>query len=269
MSESDYYVIFKTIQCYIVKTLFESLKDLLIDINIEFRKDGIRVCNMDGTKSTLTYLYLEAKKINQGGVYQFNYTDNNLSILRLGVNTNSLFTIIKSVGKEDIISFYVMKNDTDHLYITINSPDRNTTINSKLKLLQLKDETLEFPQNIQLGMRTSMSSNDFHKLCKTMSNFSTQIQIIENTIEKEIRFICRGDSIDQELIVHPDTFDVDKDSDEIVEGTFPLKYVLFFTKASGLSSSVHLCMKKDNPLIVEYKFDLGTITFAVSPIDDE
>ena len=50
----------KTVQISPFRTLMTALKDILIETNITFQPDGIRIINMDKSHTVLVHLYLPA-----------------------------------------------------------------------------------------------------------------------------------------------------------------------------------------------------------------
>jgi len=59
---------------------------------------------------------------------------------------------------------------------------------------------------------------------------------------------------------------VDIDLSEPVALTFSLKYLVNFCKATGLSSSVKLCLSNEVPLLVEYELSNGShLRFYLAP----
>ena len=57
----------------------------------------------------------------------------------------------------------------------------------------------------------------------------------------------------------------DDNINELVQGTFELKYLIIFTRCSSLCSHVNLFLKNDYPLIVQYSVaKLGLIKFVLS-----
>ena len=52
----------RTIQGIPFKTMTEALKDILVDINIEFNETGIKIMEIDATQSILVHLHLDAAK---------------------------------------------------------------------------------------------------------------------------------------------------------------------------------------------------------------
>jgi len=58
---SDNVLTIKTVQIAPFRTLMTALKDILLETNITFQKDGIRIINMDKSHTMLAHLYLAAE----------------------------------------------------------------------------------------------------------------------------------------------------------------------------------------------------------------
>ena len=52
----------KTVQIAPFRTLMTALKDILLETNITFEPDGIRIINMDKSHTILAHLYLNVLK---------------------------------------------------------------------------------------------------------------------------------------------------------------------------------------------------------------
>ena len=59
----------KTVQIQPFRTLMTALKDILLETNISFQKDGIRIINMDKSHTILAHLHLAADNFEY--VYDF------------------------------------------------------------------------------------------------------------------------------------------------------------------------------------------------------
>ena len=59
-NNSDNVLVIKTVQIAPVRTLMCALKEILIETNITFQKDGIRIINMDKSHTMLAHMFLEA-----------------------------------------------------------------------------------------------------------------------------------------------------------------------------------------------------------------
>ena len=59
--EDNYVLMIKTVQIAPFRVLMTALKDILLETNISFQKDGIRIINMDKSQTILVHLFLESK----------------------------------------------------------------------------------------------------------------------------------------------------------------------------------------------------------------
>ena len=77
-----------TVQSSAIRILFESLKDVLTDVNIHANSQGIKIMSMDGSKSAIVHVKLLAS--------QFEKFECSTPFV-MGVNMLSLFKILKSI----------------------------------------------------------------------------------------------------------------------------------------------------------------------------
>ena len=68
----------KTVQIAPFRTLMVALKDILLETNICFQKDGIRIINMDKSQTILVNMHLHAEN--------FEYYECNKEKIIVGVN---------------------------------------------------------------------------------------------------------------------------------------------------------------------------------------
>ena len=58
LSQKNNYVLeIKTVQISAVRTLMTALKDILLETNISFQADGLRIVNMDKSHTILAHLF--------------------------------------------------------------------------------------------------------------------------------------------------------------------------------------------------------------------
>lgn len=60
MDNDDCILMIKTVQIAPFRTLMVALKDILLETNITFQKDGIRIINMDKSQTILVHMHLQA-----------------------------------------------------------------------------------------------------------------------------------------------------------------------------------------------------------------
>ena len=61
-NKPKYVLEIKTVQIAPFRTLMTALKDILLETNITFQKDGMRIINMDKSHTILAHLFLDAEK---------------------------------------------------------------------------------------------------------------------------------------------------------------------------------------------------------------
>ena len=93
----------KTVQISPFRTLMTALKDILLETNISFQPDGIRIINMDKSHTILAHLHLAAEN--------FEFYECKEERIIIGVNMFHLFKLINSIDNDDTLTIYIDKND--------------------------------------------------------------------------------------------------------------------------------------------------------------
>jgi proliferating cell nuclear antigen len=254
----------KTVQSNAIKTLFEVLKEILHDVNIFFDSNGMRIMTVDGSQVALIHLFLEASNFEE---YKCERP------LHLGVNMTNMFKLLKTATNHDTLVLF-MENDVNfELGIQIENAEKRTKTIFNLKLLDVDIEALQMPE-IEFDSVITMPSLYFQRLCKDMSNISDTLTITSN--KSQITLSCKGDFASQETIIEDNVNMVEglsfnQTSGDKVRGSYHLKYLVLFNKASSLCNTMELFMKNDFPLILKYKVaNLGELRLCLAPkVDDD
>ena len=93
----------KTVQIAPFRTLMTALKDILLETNITFKQDGIRIVNMDKSHTTLVHLSLDADKFEH---YYCKYPK-----IVVGVNMMHLFKLINTIDNDDTLTLYIAEEN--------------------------------------------------------------------------------------------------------------------------------------------------------------
>ena len=93
----------KTVQIAPFRTLMTALKDILLETNITFQPDGIRIINMDKSHTILAHLYLAAQN--------FEFYECKKEKIIIGVNMFHLFKLINSIDNDDTLTLYIEEAD--------------------------------------------------------------------------------------------------------------------------------------------------------------
>ena len=263
----------KTVQTSMFKILTEALKEILTDVNIEFtakkivkKRDqekitgGMTIIATNNTKTVLVHLKLDAENFEV-----YNCKRNKITI---GINMPTLYKYIKSADNTATLTLYIDSDNINELGILIENKDKRTVDDSQINLLDLDDDEFEIPETSFTAVAT-MSSNDFHKTCRDMSNIGENIEI--KCVKNELILTCKGEYGKKEKRFEEITggLHIDKSREhlEIVQGVYELKNLTLFTKCTNLCSDLVIYMKNDYPLIIRYTVaSLGNIHLCLTPI---
>ncbi|KAJ3416297.1 proliferating cell nuclear antigen [Chytridiales sp. JEL 0842] len=247
-------------QASTLKKTIEAVKELVSDVNFDCNDSGIALQAMDNSHVALVALLLRSS------AFEPYRCDQNLS---LGVNVGSLAKILKCADNTDILTIRADQG-RDTLSLQFESKKGDRTSEYDLKLMDIDSEHLGIPDTPYDGT-VKMSSVEFQRICRDMS-FLSESLVIDAT-KDGVKFSASGD-IGNGSVYIKNGASID-DEDEVattiqieapVSLTFSLKYLINFTKATPLSSTVCLSMSNDVPLLVEYKVnDVGHIRYYLAP----
>ena len=113
--ENNYVLEMKTVQISPMRTLMTALKDILLETNIIFREDGIRIVNMDKSHTILAHLFLPSDK-NIGKIKSLG--DKSFSLINLLDQLNFLFLLSLNEGYLPVIIsiLYIYLCDKSYIY---------------------------------------------------------------------------------------------------------------------------------------------------------
>jgi proliferating cell nuclear antigen len=248
----------KTIQVSPFKTLIESLKDILADVNIEFNEEGMKIITMDSTQTILVHLKLEASN------FEYYYCKNKIFV---GVNMNNLFKIIKTLTINDSLTFFMEEADENTLGISIVNGDKNRKTTIKFKLIDLDIVNFKAPST-KFDSILTMPSDEFNKICRDMSALTDVIEI--KSVGNQLILGGLGDFADQETVLgqyeNGLTFKLAGNKDNVIQGYYNLKHLQLFAKCTSLCTSIELYMKNNYPLVIKFAVgSLGNLTLALAP----
>ena len=116
-----------------------------------------------------------------------------------------------------------------------------------------------------------MPSTDFQKICRDFNALAEKLEITSSN--SDLIFRCVGDFVDGETVImsnNQGAIEVERNTNEIVQGIFELKYLVLFTKCTSLCPSIELYLKNDFPLILRYTVaNLGEVKLVLAPMKNK
>jgi proliferating cell nuclear antigen len=240
----------QTIQASALKTIFEVLKDIVKDVNVYFSPAGMRIQTFDIAKVTLVHMFLPAENFER---YECEEE------MIAGLNMDNTYKLLKSITNND--SLTLRMDGREVLDIEIENTTKHTSTTFHLKLLDINEDDLHIP-DIEFDVVTTMPSVDFQRITRDMANLSSEITIIRTSDAIELQ--CVGDFADQKTSIEC----VHQDIEDPVDGTYALKYINTYTKATNLCSSVQIFQFRhieERPIVFRYAIaNLGEIRFYLA-----
>merc|ERR1712113_1035435 len=251
-------------QAVLLKKLVDAIKELCKDVNFDCSEKGLQVQAMDSSHVALVSLLLR-----ESAFAEFK-CDRATS---LGMNVDSLGKILKMCGPTDSLKLR-WQNDADIVNFQCESGEDDRIADFDLKLMQIESEHMEIAEQ-QYKVAAKLPSAEFLKVCRDLKEFGETMQI--HASKEGIRFSVQGDVGTGNVMLKP------RDSEKLEEkvtltvhegvtATFALRYLVTFSKAAPLCSTVELGLGPDSPLSVKYELenaDNGYMQFYLAPKIDE
>ena len=123
-----------TVQASAIKATFEVLKDILNDVSILFKPDGVYLTTLDTARTSLVDVHLPAENFEE-----YSCDDE----LDTGVNVTNMFKLLKTITSNDVLVITI--NCKEYMNFEIHSEQRKTCTKFALKLLDINDNQIEVP----------------------------------------------------------------------------------------------------------------------------
>jgi len=253
----------KTVQIAPFRTLMTALKDILLETNITFQPDGIRIINMDKSHTILAHLYLAAQN--------FEFYECKKEKIIIGVNMFHLFKLINSIDNNDTLTIYIENSDyvdgiVSHLALKFENGEIKQCKTQKLRLIEPEPEELQYP-DVKFSSIINLPSADFQKIIRDLSCISDKLEI--KSVGNELIFKCSGQFASAEIHRAESDgsmgFITKQDSSKIIQGEFSLKNLGYFIKCTNLCSQIEIYLENDLPLVVKYDVaSLGSIKLCLA-----
>ena len=259
----------QTVQISPFRTLMTALKDILLETNITFTPDGIKIINMDKSHTILVHLALNA--------CNFEKYECSLPKIVIGVNMFHLFKLINTIDNDDTLMLYIDKADyTDGIVQFLGLKFENGDIKQqkiqKLRLIEPDAEELDVP-DVTFSSVLNLPAPDFQKIIRDLSCISDKIEIKSVATHEgaELIFKCTGGFAQAEVRRAESDGSMEyvkkQDNSKIIQGEFSLKNLGYFIKCTNLCSQIEMYLENDLPLVVKYNVaSLGEIKLCLAPL---
>jgi len=191
----------------------------------------------------------------------------------LGINIGNLAKVLKLGDNNESIALQATPEGT-HLKVIFENSKSGKTTQFNLNLITTDSERLAIPET-EYSSVVSIYSAEFNKICRELYQLSETVMI--STTPDYVQFSVEGEVGSGLVRLGPNDSEKKEDQtmlevNENVNLQFALRYLNMFNKASSLSSFTRLCMRPDQPLVVQFKIEnnMGDLKYFLAPkISDE
>uniref|UniRef100_A0A7S3DM90 DNA sliding clamp PCNA n=1 Tax=Entomoneis paludosa TaxID=265537 RepID=A0A7S3DM90_9STRA len=246
-----------------LKLIVESIKDLVVDTNVDVSEEEISIQCMDSAHVSLVAISLSASAFDR---FRCDHP------LQLGINTGNMSKIFKMMNKSDVLVLKA-EDEGDALTLMFESEKNDTIADFELKLMEIDQEQMQIPDT-PYKCNIKMPAGEFQRIVRDLQVLGDTCTI--SCTKEGIRFSVSGEIGTGNILTRANAA-AEKEADQVVidmeepvELNFALRYLNFFTKATPLSESVVISMSPDVPVVVEYPIgDEGFIKFFLAPKIEE
>ena len=252
---------FTTVQGGSLRSLFELLAVIIHDVSLVVSPEGIKVLTADGVRNSLIWL-----RLNPEGFEHYECSGTH----RVGINISAVYKLLKTAASHDTISMFMAKDSTDVLGIRISNPEKRVSTEFTMRLLDVNFEQITVP-DVQFDAIVSLPSAFFQRLCRDASHLAEKLVLTAQGDTME--FAVNNDAASQKTIISPVvegkhvvtiTWTEEGDTGP-VSGTFELKYLTCFCRATSLSPQLQMFLRRDYPLVMRFAVsNLGELRFALA-----
>jgi proliferating cell nuclear antigen len=259
----------QTVQIAPVRTLMTALKDILLETNIMFTPEGIKIINMDKSHTILAHLSLHADR--------FEFYECKKDKVVIGVNMLHLYKLINTIDTDDTLTIYIDEADyTDgvvqYLGLKFENGDIKQQKVQKLRLIEPEVDELAVP-DVKFSSVLNLPAADFQKIIRDLSCISDKIEIrsIATSEGAELIFKCRGAFAEAEIRRAESDGSMEyvqkQEQHKIIQGEFSLKNLGYFIKCTNLCNTIEIYLENNLPLVVKYNVaSLGEIKLGLAPL---
>lgn len=242
----------KTREGFAIKILAELLQNNIKTACFEVDEKGIKLRMMDHHKTILIDLQLDADCFS---VYKYKLEEK----LFLGINLTHFHKMLKSIKKRDSLQFFIDDSCRSDLGIKVIPKENNRVTTSVIKIQNIQNLDIDLPDNY--GKPVIVPSGEFQKMCKGLSHISNITHITAKGFL--IRFSSDAGGVMKRYTEFGETEDSDSDTEDETNDEpeyseeFDTEQLTRITKLAGLSSTMQIYPKSENPLL--FRCPIGSL----------
>lgn len=268
-----------TTNIQVLKNLIDALKEIMIETNVQFSRNHVRIAKMNASGSICCIVNLTQQDLcdQDSNFYVCDYPDD--KPLVVGINLLHLSKILRTIAATNTeITLYADDDNKNILKIIIRNELFQLVSRYSINFIEVNEEIMTFPDieydnvlqiDSKYLQRQIKDINNLHfkyidlrsfqneLIIKATGGFMTQETVIGEVEESELTKNKKAKSLLKVVKVNPA---------KIIQGTFETKDLLLCSsKFTYLSPFFTLQFRNDTPLIIEIPVEhFGVITLGIT-----
>lgn len=232
----------------LLKKIVDIVKENVNEAILVATPEGMSLQNMDDAHIALIDLTIDESAADS---YECDDYHN------LSINFSEFHKIInKTKGNRGVLILNYDENKApDILKITFQGDKRKSTVQLKLKDIGNKDE-ISIPE-MDHKVQIKVDVDELQKIFSDLSMFSESVMITRT--KKKLIFSSVGDSANSQI-----EMDLYENYNGSLSSTYSLKYLMWFTKSSTLSSEAILYLDDKFPILLHFQEDTFSMKFFMA-----
>lgn len=258
---------FTTNEISLFKNLIYSLKEIMIETNIQFSETGIKICKMNTISSICCFVDLPTEILNRElNSYECIYPSD--KPLVVGINLLHFAKILRTIASgNNILHLLVDESNKNVLKIKVQTTNRLVVSNYTMNFIEVNEEKMSLPDGVEFDKIIEIEAKYFQKQIKDIYNLESSYVDIKS-YKKQLIITGTGGYMTRETIIEEgseNTINILQTNDQICQGKYSTKDLLAVSRFIYLSDKFILKFKNDIPLIVSIEIkDLGEIMLIVA-----
>ena len=238
------------------RRLFDVLKDIVTDVNIQFKKETVVITAMDPAKVSILHVVLELDSLEYYDCKQET---------TIGVFMPFLYKTVRSASPKDTVELLINDFSRTSMDIKLSNTITDTTHITTVTSLDLPKESIDIPINHCANV-ISIQAADLQKAVREVSHISKEVVIHfdTQTIVNVLVFKAGGPMGKCDIVIN---------NPKIIYNQVPqmdikvyTKYIEKFCKPL-LSTQIDMCIyAEDAPLVLTSRFSMGIMNLFIAPI---
>ena len=238
--------------------LVQVLKDIVVDCVVRCHSDGMTMQAMDASHVVLCSFTLSANAFEH-------YSCENP--IELGINMPTLEQILKCSKKDDVLTLKASEQ-CDTLDVLFENKVLHRNAMYSIQLMHIDVDELVIPDTLY-PTNIKMSASYFQDVCKDLLVVGDTCDVL--SCPNRLEFHVHGNTTHVKMCMHnteePASQTLEISAFDTITQKFSLKSLSMFSKASCLSSFVHIGIGDMLPLQVKYMIaeNCGMLSFYIAP----